>query len=1032
MRKCFIVSLIAFFLILPCFSQNGFFDNYVYQSWNAFGTLSGTTANDIYQTNDGYINIGTYEGLVRFDGVAFTSINRSLDSDYSIVSVRVIIQDSRGDIWLGSNDEGLQKISKSGNKLYTLADGLPNNSIRALCEDKSGNIWIGTAGGVVYLTPDGKLLSPQFAPGTTASGVIASHIFCDNVGRIWLTISNENGFFLFTNGVFRPLLEFEKFGRYFATAIFQDKDNVFWIGLGDKGICRMENGVATNITTNTFLDNIPTCAILQDKNGDIWFGTEKGIAVYSKGEFIEYKGSAELIGSNINRIIQDREDNIWFATDRNGIGKMTHGKFKLSRLGITVNAIDETPDGKVWAGTDSGVFCYVDDELETNELTEYTKGLRVRHVQALEDGKLLISCYTKPGQILYDGKTKTIKNWSTDNGLVGDKVRVAVQTAKDEYYVGTTTGLSIIHADGTINNIRQAEGLETEYVMAIYKDTHGVVWVGTDGGGIFLLKDEEVFSHITSAYGIAGNVIFKINQDKDNNYWICTGSGVTRILDFDSTKNTRFNAISLNSENGLGTNSVFQILFDANGDAWITNNHGIASIAKNELEAFVEEKTKAVNTKYYSKNDGLDSDGPTSTARSIIDSKGRLWFTMVDGIAIYDPLRTNEANVTPLIQIESILVDNVEYKATDDMFVLKPGTKRIDIKFTGLSFDAPERIMFSHMLTNFDVGFSTPDMNRVVSYTNITPGKHSFEVYAINAAGIQSDNDEVMFLWQKPYLYQRAGFWVVLIIVLVGSAFGYFRHREKKIKEENIRLESLVKLRTADLEKEKIKSDNLLRSILPDKIADKLKETTGNKSFGEYFENVTLLFSDIVGFTTISSGHTAKEIVHALNQLFTLFDERAKSMGVEKIKTIGDAYMAACGVPEANERHAEIMIEFAMGMYKDLAKYNETADIKFNIRIGLNNGPVTAGVIGTHKFIYDVWGDTVNVASRMESAANPGAIRITENLKEELKGTRFKFTEPIECKIKGKGMMKTFEVIQDMPETTETPEKQEEKTNENA
>ena len=105
------------------------------------------------------------------------------------------------------------------------------------------------------------------------------------------------------------------------------------------------------------------------------------------------------------------------------------------------------------------------------------------------------------------------------------------------------------------------------------------------------------------------------------------------------------------------------------------------------------------------------------------------------------------------------------------------------------------------------------------------------------------------------------------------------------------------------------------------------------------------------------------------------------------------------------------MVEFAKGMYEDLAKYNETAEIKFNIRIGLNCGPVTAGVIGTTKFIYDVWGDTVNVASRMESAANPGAIRITEDLKNQLEGSDIKFTDPIECKIKGKGMMKTFEVI---------------------
>ena len=285
MRKCLIISTILVFLTLPCLSQNKFFDNYVYQSWSSFGSLSGTTANDIYQTEDGYINIGTYEGVVRFDGVEFTAVNRSLDQDYEFVSARAILQDSRGDIWLGSNDEGLQLISKTlGNKLYTIEDGLPNNSIRALEEDLNGNIWIGTAGGVVYLTPEGRLISPQFAPGTTANGVIASHIYCDSVGRVWLTISNEKGLFLFVNGVFRSLIEFEQFGRYFATAIFQDSDGIYWIGLGDRGLYRMENGIAKHLTTNTILDSIPTCSILQDRAGNIWFGTEKGLAVLSKGE----------------------------------------------------------------------------------------------------------------------------------------------------------------------------------------------------------------------------------------------------------------------------------------------------------------------------------------------------------------------------------------------------------------------------------------------------------------------------------------------------------------------------------------------------------------------------------------------------------------------------------------------------------------------------------------------------------------------------------------------------------------------------
>lgn len=120
MRK--FVALFFLFLLIPfSFSaQNGFFDNYVYQSWSSFGGLSGTTATDIFQTKDGYIDIGTYEGLVKFDGVEFSTLSRSTSKDYGFVSVRSILQDSRGDIWLGSNDEGLQKVSENGNKLYTI------------------------------------------------------------------------------------------------------------------------------------------------------------------------------------------------------------------------------------------------------------------------------------------------------------------------------------------------------------------------------------------------------------------------------------------------------------------------------------------------------------------------------------------------------------------------------------------------------------------------------------------------------------------------------------------------------------------------------------------------------------------------------------------------------------------------------------------------------------------------------------------------------------------------------------------------
>ena len=1011
MKKILLLLSLTFFLH-AVHAEKNYLDNYVYQTWTSFGGLTGTTATDIIQTEDGYINVGTYEGLVRFDGVEFSTIRRAKGNNYKFSSVRVILEDSKGNLWLGSNDEGVHKIFPDGtSKVYSTQNGLPNNSVRAICEDRVGNIWIGTAAGVVYLTPKGHLITPQFQAGTVSKGIIAVTLYCDTAGRVWLITSNENGLFLFSEGLFHTIPQIDKaYESYLSTAITQDLSGTFWIAMGDNGIICLENNKLKKISSGTIIDKVPTLSMYVAPDGTMLFGTEKGVVSYRKGIF-EESDNKDLSSAKINKIIRDREGNIWLASDRNGIGKLTYGKFSVTKLNTTANAIAEDSDGKIWIGTDTGIKCFDGETEVNNALTEFTRGLRIRHVGITLKNEILASCYTKPAQILYNPRTSAIKSWSTDDGLAGNKVRVAIETLPDEYYVGTITGLSIIHKDGSIKNFKQADGLENEYVMWIHKDKNGVVWIGTDGGGIYLMKNEAIIAHITSEDGLIGNVIFKITQDKEGGYWICTGSGISYTRPFDSSHSLPSSYENINSDNGLGTDSVFQVIPDTTSDFWITSNYGIASVKKEELLKAAKNGTKIESLQYYSKNDGLDSDGTTSTALSICDKHGRLWFTMVDGFALYDPVRVRENHVLPLVNIESITIDNVTYdfKHKSKEFVLKPGTKRVDIKFTGLSFDAPERIQFQHQLTNFEDKFSLPGKNRVVSYTNITPGHHTFLVKAINGEGNPSKESKAVLFVQKPYFYQMPLFWAISVIIFIAALISLFYYKQRKIKLENIRLEGMVQIRTRELAAEKDKSDQLLRAILPDKIADELKDNM--HSVAETFTDVTLLFSDIVSFTRVSSSHTAAEIVKALNDLFTKFDIRAKEMGVEKIKTIGDAYMAACGVPSSNPDHAKIMVNFAKGMYQDLEEYNKTAEIPFNMRIGLNSGPVTAGVIGKTKFVYDVWGNTVNVASRMETACSPGKIRVSQTFYEHLKDSEVKFSEPIECDIKGKGKMITYEVL---------------------
>ncbi|GET44550.1 adenylate/guanylate cyclase domain-containing protein [Microseira wollei] len=233
-----------------------------------------------------------------------------------------------------------------------------------------------------------------------------------------------------------------------------------------------------------------------------------------------------------------------------------------------------------------------------------------------------------------------------------------------------------------------------------------------------------------------------------------------------------------------------------------------------------------------------------------------------------------------------------------------------------------------------------------------------------------------------------------------------------RLKHTAKELELRVIERTADLRKaneelavEQEKSERLLLNILPEPIANRLKDQ--HHSIADGFAEVTILFADIVKFTELSSQVSPEELVSLLNEIFSAFDRLTERYGLEKIKTIGDAYMVAGGIPNPRPDHAEAVAEMALDMRLEIAEFNKRHDSNCNIRIGINTGPVVAGVIGTKKFIYDLWGDTVNVASRMESHGMAGAIQVTADTYERLRD-RFEFESRGKITIKGKGEMMTY------------------------
>jgi adenylate cyclase len=229
---------------------------------------------------------------------------------------------------------------------------------------------------------------------------------------------------------------------------------------------------------------------------------------------------------------------------------------------------------------------------------------------------------------------------------------------------------------------------------------------------------------------------------------------------------------------------------------------------------------------------------------------------------------------------------------------------------------------------------------------------------------------------------------------------------------EKKRLRDREKAYLQQLSEEREKSERLLLSILPQPIAERLKQNP--HTIADSFQDVSVLFADIVGFTQLWSRISAAELVELLNEIFSAFDRLADLHGLEKIKTIGDAYMVVGGLPIPRSDHAEAMAEMALDMQKAIHNFNTGEPIEnrepLSIRIGMNTGAVVAGVIGRNKFIYDLWGDTVNIASRMESHGIANAIQVTENTYERLK-YRYLFQKRGMIDVKGKGPMMTYLLI---------------------
>ena len=296
-----------------------------------------------------------------------------------------------------------------------------------------------------------------------------------------------------------------------------------------------------------------------------------------------------------------------------------------------------------------------------------------------------------------------------------------------------------------------------------------------------------------------------------------------------------------------------------------------------------------------------------------------------------------------------------------------------------------------------------PEMNgyEVCRHLKSDPETQSIPVIFISALGEATDKVEAFATGGVDYITKP--FHLDEVLARVETHLK-LRQLQKQLEEKNALLQREQEL----LQREQEKTDRLLANILPQAIAERLKEQ--NEEGGiivDRFEEVTVLFADIVGFTPLAERLPPIELVGLLDRIFSSFDELAGRLKLEKIKTIGDAYMVAAGLPVPRNDGAEAIAEMALLMQAAAGNLQFPGGESCRIRIGIDTGSVVAGVIGRKKFIYDLWGDTANVASRMESLGVPGKIQATQAVRDRLAQT-YLFEERGEISVKGKGSMVTY------------------------
>ena len=764
---------------------------YRQEVWRVEQGLPQNSVQALLQTRDGYLWLGTIEGLVRFDGVRFTVFDKSNTPVMKNHNVLALGEDRAGNLWIGTGG-GLLRYRAGSFTLYTTAEGMSNNWVTALYEDRTGALWVGTDGGL------NRLEQGRFTVFTASEGLpsnLITSISQDAAGTLW--IGTRAGLSCFKDGRFTTLSTKDGLSSNQVLSLYADAAGALWVGTDGGGLNRLRDGRFTVFTTKDGLSKNIILSIRADHEGNLWVGTKGGwLNRFQQGRFVSFPAKEDLSHSSVTAINEDREGNLWVGTKSEGLHRFAVGKFTnyTTAEGLAydvVRSIYEDRKGNLWLGTVNGLSRFSNGVFTNFGARE---GMSDTHVTALGeagDGSLWVATG--------DGKLNQFKHGRftifNATGLSNSAVRAVYEDRSGNLWIGTEGGgLSRCRARQCVS-FTTLHGLSSNFIQIIAEDQAGNLWIGTKDGGLSRFRDG-LFTTYTSRDGLANGQVISLYEDRAGTLWIGTyGGGLSRLRDGRFTTYT--------NRDGLYDDVVHQILEDGHENLWMSCNKGLYRVSKQELNLFAMGQLKSITSISYGLADGMKSRECNGAAppSGYKTSDGKLWFPTTKGVVVIDPEHLRHNTLPPAVAIEQVLVDKRSVSPYSALR-LPIGDGDLEFHYAGLSFVAPEKVQFKYKLEGFDKGWINADTRRVAYYTNLAPGQYRFRVMASNNDGVWNEAGAAFDVYFAPHFYQTVWFYSLGLCGLVFLVGAGYRLRLRQMQARERALTLVVDERTQELQQE--------------------------------------------------------------------------------------------------------------------------------------------------------------------------------------------------------------------------------------